>query len=100
MVEDDASVGRGESDLLESNSRLGRLDGQELGGSTSTPSILSGGAPLTPTNENFGKPSLKLGGRKRSAILRMTSSLTVRSRRLFRSMHTSKGTSKKTACAS
>ena len=57
-------------------------------------------ALFTLTTVIFSKPSSKSGGFSFSAILRITSSLTERSRWRLRSRHTSSGTSKKTACTS
>ena len=57
-------------------------------------------ALFTLTTVIFSKPSSKSGGFSLSAILRMMSSLTERSRWRLRSRHTSSGTSKKTACTS
>src|ERR1700733_7812453 len=58
------------------------------------------GCPFTRTTVIFSKPSLKVGGFRRSAIFCITSSVTWRSRFEFRSMHTASGTSKNTACTS
>ena len=54
-------------------------------------------ALFTRTTVIFSNPSSNTGGLSFSAILRMMSSLTERSRWRLRSRHTSSGTSKKTA---
>lgn len=55
---------------------------------------------FTRTTVILAKPSLKLGALSLAAMRRMTSSGTTRSRREWRSMQTSSGTSKNTACTS
>ena len=57
-------------------------------------------ALFTLTTVIFSNPSSNTGGLSFSAILRITSSLTLRSRLLLRSRQTSNGTSKNTAWTS
>src|SRR5215469_1796510 len=57
-------------------------------------------ALFTRTTVIFENPSSNTGGFSFSAILRITSSLTMRSRERLRSRQTSRGTSKNTACTS
>jgi len=55
---------------------------------------------FTRTTVIFANPSSNVGGFSFAAIRRITSSGTTRSRRWWRSMQTSSGTSKNTACTS
>src|SRR6266581_6744609 len=55
---------------------------------------------FTLTTVIFVNPSSNVGGLSFAAILRITSSGTIRSRRWWRSMQTSSGTSKNTPCTS